>query len=89
MEYSISIKELLSRPNINEGIFPEFYNKMSNEEVHQFQNEVIKNAIENGVPNKFPDMNAAIMAAEIDRDILINLFKLSEENINKRGGLQL
>ena len=75
-EYSISIQELIERPEIRndyEGNM-KWLNKMTDEEIDQFNEEAYAMCIEEGTPDKFPDLNAAHMAKTIDRGILYDLF---------------
>lgn len=76
MEYSITIEELIKRPIIRNDNSEEFLNKMTDEEIKQWEKEVELNLLEEGVVQKFPDWNAAFLAKTIDRGILYNLFKL-------------
>jgi hypothetical protein len=76
--YSITIPDLLKRPDIRNDFDGNaiWMNKMTDDELKQFDKESIQMCIEEGVELKFPDMNAAILAKHIDRGILYNLFLL-------------
>lgn len=77
-EYTITIKELLERPIIREDCNEEWMNKMTDEELRQWDKEVFSLCLEEGTPNKFPDLGAAHLSKHIDRGILYKLFKLRE-----------
>ena len=79
MEYTLSTRELIKRPIIRNDYAFEFENKMSDEEYKQFEKEIENNLLEEGTPEKFPDWNSAWLAKIIDRQILYDLFKLSDE----------
>ena len=76
MEYSITIQELIKRPIIRSDFDEEWMNKMTDEELSQFDEETYKMCIDDGTPEKYPDINAAHLSKHIDRGILYNLFKL-------------
>ena len=73
--YSISIQELLERPIIRNDFEDEWMNKMTNEELSQFDKESYQLCIEEGTPEKFPDINAACLSKHIDRSILYKIIK--------------
>lgn len=73
--YSISIQELLERPIIRNDFEDEWMNKMTNEELSQFDKESYQLCIEEGVQEKFPDINAACLSKHIDRSILYKIIK--------------
>jgi hypothetical protein len=75
MKYTINIDELIKRPIIRDDQRHESLNKMSDEEIKQFEYEVEQSLIEEGVVQKFPDWNAAFLAKMIDREILYTIFK--------------
>jgi hypothetical protein len=77
--YTITIQELLERPIIRNDYNEEWMNKMTDNELNQFDKETYQMCIENGTPEKFPDINAAHLSKHIDRNILYELLK--EENI--------
>ena len=62
MEYTIKIEELIKKPIIRNDKFPDFLNKMTDEEIKQFEKEVAYNLSEDNIEPKFPDWNAAFMA---------------------------
>jgi hypothetical protein len=72
--YSITVNELLYRPIISNDSSVEWLNKMTNEEVNQFDREVRDICLEDGVPN----INSAILAKYIDRTILYKILKENE-----------
>jgi hypothetical protein len=74
--YSITIQELLERPIIRNDYNEEWMNKMTDEELTQFDEETRQLCIENGTLNKkFPDINAACLSKLVDRNILYKLLK--------------
>ena len=73
--YSITIQELLERPIIRNDYNEEWMNKMTDEELNQFDKETYQICIENGTPEKFPDINAACLSKFVDRNILYKLLK--------------
>jgi len=75
MNHTISIKELIDRPIIRSDRPDEWMNKCTNEEIHQWEDEVYQILREEGVPEVFPDFNSAFLAKCIDRDIIYRLFK--------------
>jgi hypothetical protein len=76
MEYSITIQELIKRPIIRSDFDEEWMNKMTDDELSQFDKESYKMCIEEGVVEKYPDINAACLSKHIDMGILYDLFKL-------------
>jgi hypothetical protein len=78
--YTITIDELLERPIIRNDYDEEWMNKMSDEELNQFDNESYEICLDEGVPKKYPDLNAAHLSKHIDRTILYNIFKESQNN---------
>ncbi len=75
MKYTIGIEELIKRPIIRNDRPEEFLNKMTDEEIKQWEKEVELILLEEGTVQKFPDWNAAFLAKSIDRGILYDLFK--------------
>lgn len=77
-EYTITITELIERPNIRDEFEDNeiWMNKMTDEELEQFDEESRLMCIEEGVEEKYPDMNAAIISKHIDRGILYKLFQM-------------
>jgi hypothetical protein len=75
MEHKLSIKELIDRPIIRNDKPDEWMNKCTDEEIRQWEDEARENLINEGVPQVFPDFNAAFLAKCIDRDIIYGLFK--------------
>jgi len=76
MEYTITIQELMSRPIIRNDYDEEWMNKMTEEELNQFDKESYEICLKEGIENKYPDINAACLAKHIDRSILYKLFKM-------------
>ncbi len=81
-QYSISINELIRMPDIRNDFTDNdiWMNKLTNEQLDQFDREARNICIEEGVENKYPDMNAAILAKYIDRGILYKLFTMGNQN---------
>ncbi len=80
-KYTISVKELIERPNVTdiyEGNM-KWMNKMTEEELKQWDKEAYAICLEEGTPNKYPDLNAAHLSKCIDRGILYNLFLMADE----------
>lgn len=75
MNYSISMVELLGRPIIRNDQPDEWMNKMTDDEIHQWEEEVYQILRKEKVPQQFPDINAGFLAKVIDRDILYRLYK--------------
>lgn len=75
--YTISIKELLERPIIRVDFNEEWMNKMTDEELSQFDRESYQFCLNEGASEKYPDINAACLSKHIDRTIL---YKLMKEN---------
>jgi len=73
--YSITIQELLERPIIRNNYEEEWMNKMTDEELTQFDKEIYRICIDEGTPFIYPDMNAAHLSKIIDRNILYKLLK--------------
>jgi hypothetical protein len=78
--YSITIQELLERPIIRNDYDEEWMNKMTDEELNQFDRESYQACIEEGTPEKYPDINAACLSKHIDRCILYKLLKQTIES---------
>jgi len=79
IKFTIGITELLKRPIIRsdfEGENQEWMNKMTDEEIRQFDDEVYQLCLDEGTPNSFPELNVAHMTKCIDRGILYQIFKL-------------
>jgi hypothetical protein len=79
--YSITIQDLLERPIIRNDFEEEWMNKMTDEELSQFDKESYQLCLEEGTPEKYPDINAACLSKHIDRSILYKIIK--EENVNE------
>lgn len=73
--YSISLKELLERPIIRTDFDEEWMNKMTDEELKQFDKETYQLCLEGGTPEQYPDINSACLSKHIDRCILYKLLK--------------
>jgi hypothetical protein len=73
--YSITIKDLIHRPIIRYDYNEEWMNKMTDEELAQFDKESYQLCLKEGVLEKYPDINAACLSKHIDRTILYNLIK--------------
>jgi len=76
MEYSITISTLLGRPILRDDQAYEFLNRMTDEEIQQWDNETMQMLKEDCTPEVFPDWNSAYLAKCIDRQILFELFLL-------------
>ena len=60
MAYTIGIEELIKRPIIRNDKPEEFLNKMTDDEIRQWEIEVEQTLLKEGVVQKFPDWNAAL-----------------------------
>ena len=78
MKYALTIMELLKRPIIRNDKSFEWENKMTDEELKQFDKEVDINSLESG-----DEIGVGGTARYIDREILYNIFKLEENDIKK------
>jgi len=78
MERTLNISELLARPVIRNDNAYEFLNKMTDEEIAQWDKETEQMLDEEKVERVFPDWNAAYLAKVIDAQILHDLFALGE-----------
>lgn len=79
-QYSITIDELLARPIIRNDFNEEWMNKMTDEELSQFDKESYQFCLDVGTPEKFPDINAAHLSKHIDRTILYKILKESRSH---------
>ena len=77
--YSITIQELLQRPIIRNEFNEEWMNKMTDEELAQFDKESYQFCLNEGVQEKYPDINAACLSKHIYRTILYNILKGSKK----------
>lgn len=77
-QYSITIQDLLQRPIIRNDFDEEWMNKMTDEELSQFDKESYQFCLENGTPEKYPDINAACLSKHIDMTILYKILKESK-----------
>lgn len=75
MAYSISIEELAKRPVIRDDRPEEWMNKMTNEELYQWEQETEEQLLASGVEKKYPDWNASMHQKSIDRTILYDMMK--------------
>jgi len=84
MDYSISIDDLLNRDDIRSDFSgnESWMNKLTDAEIEQFYLEAREMCINESVKEKFPDINAALLAKVIDRGILYKLFKMNEDERN-------
>lgn len=73
--YTITIQDLLERPIIRSDFEDEWMNKMTDEELSQFDEESYQLCLEEGIPEKYPDINAACISKHIDRGILYEIIK--------------
>lgn len=82
MEYSITLEELIKRPIIRNDKPEEFLNKMTVEEIEQWEAETEVILLQEGVKKIFPDWNAAFLARTIDRSILYSILKENMKLLN-------
>lgn len=93
MEYTNKIKELVERPIIRDDFDEEWMNKMTDEELDQFEKESFEMCLEKGSTEQYSDETHSEeiitkwVANYIDRGILYELFKErknNEKNENRR-----
>ena len=75
MEYTITIPDLVKRPIIRNDFKVEWMNKMTDEELQQFDKECYDMCMGDGLPEKYQNVNTGCLSKYIDRGILYNLFK--------------
>jgi len=66
---------MLTRPIIRDDYLDEWMNKLTDEEMKIWDEETYAECIKKGVPNKFPELNAAHLSITIDTGILYDIFK--------------
>jgi 16S rRNA C967 or C1407 C5-methylase (RsmB/RsmF family) len=74
MERTIKASELSKRPIIRSDNAYEFLNKMTDEEIQQWDKETMQILKDENVPEVFPDWNSAYLAKIIDAQIIYELF---------------
>ena len=74
MNYTITIEELIERPIIRNDFKEEWMNKITDDELSQFNNESYQLCLEEGTVAKYPNINAIYLCKQIDRGILYDLF---------------
>ena len=74
-----SIRELIKRPLMYKHHALEVFNKMTPEELKDWDEYTSEKLKEKGVVQTYPDWGSAILAQEIDYDILYTIIK---ENSN-------
>jgi len=67
------LKNFVKRPIIRNDTAEEFLNKMTDDEIKEIEEELIKK----GVPKKFPEWNSAYLAKIIDIGILYTIIKMT------------
>jgi hypothetical protein len=77
MGHSININELVKRPIIRHDFNEEWMNKMTDEELKIYDEEVYAVLFKEGY-TKYPDTNVGYLTKHIDRSILYKLFKEQE-----------
>ncbi len=82
--YGLTVAELLERPIIRNDFTDEWMNKMTDEEIRQYDKETYQICIENGTPKKFPDLNAACLGKGVDRSIMYNMLKSGNLSLSSR-----
>lgn len=81
--YSITIPELLERPIIRNDFEEEWMNKMTDDELSQFDKESYEICLNEGVEEKYPDISAACLSKHIDRSILYKVIQMDKFTIPK------
>lgn len=86
MEYTNKIKQLVERPIIRDDFDEEWMNKMTDEELDQFEKESFQMCLEKGSTELYSDETYSEeiitkwVANYIDRGILYELFKERKNN---------
>lgn len=78
----MKIHELISRPIIRNDQSEEFLNKMSDNEIMQWEMEISQSLIADGVKQQFPEWNAAFLSKLIDWSIMYDIIKENEQTRN-------
>ena len=82
MEHRITINELINRKQIRSDHSFEWLNRMTDDEIQEFDDELDVELTEMGVDHTFPQWNSTVTAKYIDRDIMFRLM-LNEDRIKK------
>lgn len=77
-QYIISVRELVDRPIIREDFNEEWMNKMTDDEINQWDEETYAILREEGITEDH-DLNSAHLSKYIDRGILYELFKMTKD----------
>ena len=80
MNYTVSIRDLVKRPLCRVDLAEEWMNKMTDEEIRQWEKELTEEMIDDGHKRNFPDWNASFLASTVDRSIVYKLLKEDYEN---------
>jgi hypothetical protein len=75
----MDIHELINKPIIRNDYDEEWLNKMTDEEIEAWEDEMLEECIKAGIPYKFPDINGALISKHIDTTILYKIFKIANE----------
>lgn len=75
--YTLPVHELVDRPVIREDFNEEWMNKMTDDEIKQWDEETYAILREEGI-TEYPDLNSAHLSKYIDRGILYELFKIAK-----------
>ncbi len=78
-EYTNSVRELIDRPIIREDFNEEWMNKMTDDEINQWDMETYAMLKDEGI-TEYPDVNGAHLSKHIDRGILYELFKQAKNS---------
>ena len=76
-QYTISVRELIDRPIIREDFNEEWMNKMTDDEINQWDKETYTMIKDEGITG-YPDVNGAHLCKHIDRGILYELLKIAK-----------
>jgi hypothetical protein len=77
-QYTLSVRELIDRPIIREDFNEEWMNKMTDDEINQWDVETYAMLKDEGI-TEYPDVNGAHLSKHIDRGILYELFKIAKD----------
>ena len=77
-QYTLSVRELIDRPIIREDFNEEWMNKMTDDEINQWDKETYAMIQDEGII-EYPNVNGAHLCKHIDRGILYELFKIAKD----------
>lgn len=85
----IPVTELIKREIIRPGARTEMLKRMTELEEHEWEQncfmEAMRECIDERKKPKYPELNAKVLAKEIDADIIFNMFLLGEFESTNNG----